>query len=409
MGREDESCVDTIELSSKFCESLSLSPYCIVSEWKQQERFVRCARMCKFRYGFWGGLLELVKIQNWTFLVLRCWHCLRRFARSLSDSNSIVGKDQGGSQTSEFFADKNRIYVKRERKKEVNIERRFSSLLFCRWKIANLLLALILCWLNHTHCKVFSSQFYWKRERKKKVWRIVQFQFRFIPFMHVEMRFLIEFSLLLFLLPVRELGKFHGECYALKESNRGLFHIITKSFREARFNHVKVDMVWDATMRVSPKRGTQAIREHSELRRIIPESFLKKIDELADHAWDYLRGYVEPREPLATICHGDYLRNNIAFQYDENVSWKSAFIRLQFNKLKFFCNTFFPPTVPARSRQSDDVRLPNAALLLADGRFVDISREFIGHRRSFDSFLVHFQGIPRGSHQSDDVQIEKNP
>lgn len=119
--------------------------------------------------------------------------------------------------------------------------------------------------------------------------------------------------------PVRELGKFHGECYALKESNRGLFHIITKSFREARFNH-QVDMIWDATMRVSPKRGTQAIREHPELRRIVPESFLKKIDERADNAWDYLRGFVQPREPLATICHGDYLRNNIAYQYDENVS-----------------------------------------------------------------------------------------
>lgn len=129
-----------------------------------------------------------------------------------------------------------------------------------------------------------------------------------------------------FLFLVRELGKFHGECYALKESNRGLFHIITKSFRESRFNHNKVDMVWDATMRTSPKRGTQAIREHPELRRIIPESFLKKIDDKAEHAWDILRGFVEPREPLATICHGDYLRNNIAFQYDENVRWNNKLI-----------------------------------------------------------------------------------
>lgn len=116
----------------------------------------------------------------------------------------------------------------------------------------------------------------------------------------------IFFHIFKFFILVRELGKFHGECYALKESNRGLFHIITKSFKEARFNH-KVDMIWDATMRVSPKRGTQAIREHPELRRIIPESFLKKIDDKAENVWDFLRGFVQPREPLGR----DFLFKNV--------------------------------------------------------------------------------------------------
>ena len=117
---------------------------------------------------------------------------------------------------------------------------------------------------------------------------------------------------------VRELGKFHGECYALKESNRGLFHIITKGFKESRYSR-DVDPIYGATMKVSPKRGTHAIREHPELKRIIPEEFLKKIDELSDDMWEYYKKIVQPREPLATICHGDFLRNNIAFKYDENV------------------------------------------------------------------------------------------
>lgn len=153
---------------------------------------------------------------------------------------------------------------------------------------------------------------------------------------------------------VRELGKFHGECYALKESNRGLFHIITKAFKESRYSR-EPDAIWGATSKISPKRGTHAIRENAELKRIVPEEFLKKIEEKSDHVWEYWRECVKPREPLATICHGDYLRNNIAFQFDDKVSVESFDLLTSwpFREANIKCQTFIILMSRLRTHQSE--------------------------------------------------------
>ena len=143
---------------------------------------------------------------------------------------------------------------------------------------------------------------------------------------------------------VRELGQFHGACYALKETNHGLFDIIIKAFRESRFSS-DCDEIYNACLKVSPKRGTQAIRENADLKRQIPETFLQKIDELSNDPWPYLKAKVEPREPLAIICHGDFLRNNIAFKYDENVSENTTHLitlsKSESNESYFWFSNYF--------------------------------------------------------------------
>jgi hypothetical protein len=54
---------------------------------------------------------------------------------------------------------------------------------------------------------------------------------------------------------------------------------------------------------------------------LVPEEFLQQVEHVLSEPWHYGKKSVIPEEPLAIICHGDYLRNNLAFKYDdENVN-----------------------------------------------------------------------------------------
>lgn len=118
------------------------------------------------------------------------------------------------------------------------------------------------------------------------------------------------------LLAVRELGRFHGECYGLKEQQRDLFESITGKFKEARYGADIGDLKWLEIMKTGPVRALKATRE-SIFNELIPDEFLQKLAKLGEDPWEYSKKRVVPEEPLAVICHGDYLRNNIAFKFDD--------------------------------------------------------------------------------------------
>lgn len=60
--------------------------------------------------------------------------------------------------------------------------------------------------------------------------------------------------------------------------------------------------------------------EKSELKNVIPKEFLKNLEELLEDPYAYQKKKTFSSGPFHTYCHGDFLRNNIAFKYEEPVS-----------------------------------------------------------------------------------------
>jgi len=53
-----------------------------------------------------------------------------------------------------------------------------------------------------------------------------------------------------------------------------------------------------------------------ESRQELDQTTLDKLKNRLEHARQHLVDLLQPKEPLAVLCHGDFCRNNILFRYD---------------------------------------------------------------------------------------------
>lgn len=117
------------------------------------------------------------------------------------------------------------------------------------------------------------------------------------------------------LLAVKELGQFHGEMYAMKHCQNEYFQSVLNKLREPRWNIDHISPGYNAQLEMGPIRAVKVLKE-SNLGNTVDHNLLDKLLEYIKEPLTFFKKVLVPREPLATLCHGDYLRNNIAFKYD---------------------------------------------------------------------------------------------
>ncbi|XP_016659183.1 uncharacterized protein LOC100167634 [Acyrthosiphon pisum] len=129
-----------------------------------------------------------------------------------------------------------------------------------------------------------------------------------------EDRLFIDYNHLV--IALQALAKFHGLSYTAKHKDRGHLRKIVTDIRETQFD---VNGQWSfknkALSRCS-KRGVDQLLERSgDLYR--DNDHLRRFNELVRDGENSLRRALVPREPFSVVCHGDFNRNNVLFQYDE--------------------------------------------------------------------------------------------
>lgn len=107
--------------------------------------------------------------------------------------------------------------------------------------------------------------------------------------------------------------------YALKLTDADTFNSIKSKLVASRFGeNSSPSDDWNLSLEIGIRRATNCVRASRTARKMVPESFLKRLESVLYGVYEYQRRRVQPIEPFAIMCHGDYLRNNIAFRYDDD-------------------------------------------------------------------------------------------
>jgi len=111
---------------------------------------------------------------------------------------------------------------------------------------------------------------------------------------------------------MRELGRFHGKGYVMKELQREKFFDIVTRIQEVRFTK-RADNIYEFSSNIKTLRVVEYLRSQGH-----DEVFCDKMEALFSNAFDeVMMKTVQPLEPLA-LCHGDFTLSNTLFNTEDD-------------------------------------------------------------------------------------------
>lgn len=120
---------------------------------------------------------------------------------------------------------------------------------------------------------------------------------------------------------MRELGRFHGEGYAMKELQRDKFFDIVARIQNVRYAK-RLENYYELYNNSHPLRAVEYLRS-----RDYDAAFCDKMEAYLSNAFDeVMMKTIQPLEPLATLCHGDFMLSNILFKTEGDGRYRSMLI-----------------------------------------------------------------------------------
>ncbi|XP_026809059.1 uncharacterized protein LOC113551174 [Rhopalosiphum maidis] len=116
---------------------------------------------------------------------------------------------------------------------------------------------------------------------------------------------------------LQAIAKFHGLSYIAKHKNADRFRDFVADVQDTQSDANGHWIAQNDLLKRIGKRGVDRLLKRSG-ERYRDNAQLRRLNRLFDDAAGTLRTGSDGREPLSVLCHGDYCRASMMFQYDES-------------------------------------------------------------------------------------------